>query len=91
MLSNFEVLTLVNEQQELQRAAQERDPSLEFPENLRTIQFEVRRMLDRVWIPCYLLLEIVDGIFEQLTLQYSRCVSSTELSGCIFTIRAHCC
>lgn len=53
MLSNFEVLALVNEQQELQRAAQERDPNLEFPENLRTIQFEVRRMLDRIWIPCY--------------------------------------
>lgn len=41
MLSNFEVLALVNEQQELQRAAQERDPNVEFPENLRTIQFEV--------------------------------------------------
>ncbi|CDS14275.1 hypothetical protein LRAMOSA06445 [Lichtheimia ramosa] len=50
MLSNFEVLALVNEQQELQRAAQERDPNVEFPENLRTIQFELTGYLNST--PC---------------------------------------
>ncbi|KAI9311262.1 HRDC-like protein [Dichotomocladium elegans] len=50
LLSNFEVLQLLNEQQEFQRATQEKDASIEYPENLRTIQFELTEYLNQS--PC---------------------------------------
>ncbi|KAI9494892.1 RNA polymerase Rpb4-domain-containing protein [Zychaea mexicana] len=41
MLSNFEVLRLLEEQQEKQKAAQDNPNGIGVPENLRTVQFEL--------------------------------------------------
>jgi hypothetical protein len=41
LISNYEVLKVLQERQEAQMAIQKADPNLEYPEHLRTIQFEV--------------------------------------------------
>lgn len=41
LISNYEVLKLLEESQEAQKQVQKLDPSVEYPEHLRTIQFEV--------------------------------------------------
>ena len=41
MLSNFEVLQLLEEQQAKQKEAQDSSDGISVPENLRTVQFEV--------------------------------------------------
>ncbi len=41
LISNYEVLKLLEESQELQKQIQKNDPSVEYPESLRTVQFEV--------------------------------------------------
>ena len=41
-ISNYEVLRLLEESQEAQKQAQILNPLLQFPEQLRTVQFEVR-------------------------------------------------
>jgi hypothetical protein len=41
LISNFEVLQLLEESQEAQKKAQRLDPLIEYPEQLRTVQFEV--------------------------------------------------
>lgn len=40
LLSNYEVFALLQERQAAQKQMQEAQPDLEYPENLRTIQFE---------------------------------------------------
>ncbi|KAI8366250.1 HRDC-like protein [Blakeslea trispora] len=44
-ISNYEVLRLLEESQEMQKQAQIRDPLLQFPEQLRTVQFELNEYL----------------------------------------------
>lgn len=41
LITNYEVLRLLEESQEAQKQVQKLDPSVEYPEHLRTIQFEV--------------------------------------------------
>jgi hypothetical protein len=41
LLSNYEVLQLLNERMETQKQRQKEYPNIEYAENLRTIQFEV--------------------------------------------------
>jgi hypothetical protein len=41
LLSNYEVLQLLNERMEAQKQRQKEYPNTEYAENLRTIQFEV--------------------------------------------------
>lgn len=41
LISNYEVLKLLQENQEAQIQAQRLDPLIEYPEQLRTVQFEV--------------------------------------------------
>jgi hypothetical protein len=41
LLSNYEVLQLLNERIEGQKQRRKEDSNIEYPENLRTIQFEV--------------------------------------------------
>ncbi|KAI8371468.1 HRDC-like protein [Radiomyces spectabilis] len=50
LLSNYEVLSLLNEQQNIQKAQQLENPNIEYPEHLRTIQFELTEYLNNV--PC---------------------------------------
>ncbi|KAH8547554.1 HRDC-like protein [Umbelopsis sp. PMI_123] len=47
LLSNFEVLQLLNERMESQKQRQKEYPNLEYAENLRTIQFEIKTALDK--------------------------------------------
>lgn len=41
LISNYEVLSLLQESQERQKQEQKFDPLIEYPEQLRTVQFEV--------------------------------------------------
>lgn len=58
MLSNFEVLQVLTEQQEKQKAEQTDDIDSNVAGNLRTVQFEVRLANDRsswpllIWFYC---------------------------------------
>lgn len=45
LISNYEVLKLLEESQEAQKQVQAVDPSVEYPEHLRTVQFEVKGVL----------------------------------------------
>jgi hypothetical protein len=45
LISNYEVLKLLEESQELQKQIQKNDPSVEYPESLRTVQFELTEYL----------------------------------------------
>ncbi|KAL0074685.1 HRDC-like protein [Phycomyces blakesleeanus] len=45
LLSNYEVMALLDERQNIQIELQRNDASIEYPENLRTIQFEVTEYL----------------------------------------------
>ncbi|CAO3608274.1 unnamed protein product [Cunninghamella blakesleeana] len=47
LLSNYEVLSLLKEKHEYQREQQIDNPELEYPEHLRTIQFELTGYLDK--------------------------------------------
>jgi hypothetical protein len=49
LLSNFEVLQLLNERMESQKQRQKEYPNLEYAENLRTIQFEVKCLPSVHW------------------------------------------
>ncbi|KAL0141921.1 HRDC-like protein [Mucor lusitanicus] len=40
LITNYEVLRLLEESQEAQKQVQKRDPTVEYPEHLRTVQFE---------------------------------------------------
>lgn len=48
LISNYEVLQLLEESQEAQKQVQKVDPSVEYPEHLRTIQFEVKFTLENL-------------------------------------------
>ncbi|KAF7727240.1 hypothetical protein EC973_007853 [Apophysomyces ossiformis] len=50
MISNYEVLSLLEEQQSMQKAAQIANPEIEYSEHLRTIQFELTEYLKAT--PC---------------------------------------
>ncbi|CAO3653078.1 unnamed protein product [Mucor hiemalis] len=50
LISNYEVLQLLEESQEAQKQVQKVDPSVEYPEHLRTIQFELTEYLKET--PC---------------------------------------
>lgn len=50
LISNYEVLKLLEESQEAQKQVQKLDPSVEYPEHLRTIQFELTEYLKET--PC---------------------------------------
>jgi hypothetical protein len=41
LITNYEVLRLLEESQEAQKQVQKADQSVEYPEHLRTVQFEV--------------------------------------------------
>lgn len=41
LITNYEVLQLLEESQAMQKQIQKDDPSVEYPESLRTVQFEV--------------------------------------------------
>lgn len=43
LITNYEVLRLLEESQERQKQVQIADPSVEYPEHLRTVQFEVKK------------------------------------------------
>lgn len=45
LISNYEVLKLLEESQEAQKRVQNADPLVEYPEHLRTVQFEVGKKL----------------------------------------------
>ncbi|KAI9366355.1 RNA polymerase Rpb4-domain-containing protein [Pilaira anomala] len=45
LISNYEVLKLLEESQEAQKQVQAVDPSVEYPEHLRTVQFELTEYL----------------------------------------------
>ncbi|KAG0167747.1 hypothetical protein DFQ28_005708 [Apophysomyces sp. BC1034] len=45
LISNYEVLKLLEEQQHIQKAAQIANPDIEYSEHLRTIQFELTEHL----------------------------------------------
>ncbi|KAG2187950.1 hypothetical protein INT44_000700 [Umbelopsis vinacea] len=47
LLSNFEVLQLLNERMDSQKQRQKEYPNTEYAENLRTIQFEIKTALER--------------------------------------------
>lgn len=42
LITNYEVLRLLEESQEAQKEIQKQDPTVEYPEHLRTVQFEAR-------------------------------------------------
>ncbi|CAO0798175.1 unnamed protein product [Mucor circinelloides] len=50
LITNYEVLRLLEESQEAQKQVQKRDPSVEYPEHLRTVQFELTEYLKET--PC---------------------------------------
>ncbi|CAM0141319.1 hypothetical protein VKS41_003979 [Umbelopsis sp. WA50703] len=50
LLSNYEVLQLLNERIEGQKQRRKEDSNIEYPENLRTIQFEIKTALENS--PC---------------------------------------
>ncbi|KAG2199727.1 hypothetical protein INT47_012863 [Mucor saturninus] len=50
LISNYEVLKLLEESQEAQKQVQIADPSVEYPEHLRTVQFELTEYLKET--PC---------------------------------------
>jgi hypothetical protein len=71
LISNYEVLKLLEESQELQKQIQKNDPSVEYPESLRTVQFEVIDFFLKhacFWTYC---LRVVDRIFEGNTCKYT--------------------
>lgn len=45
LITNYEVLRLLEENQQNQKLLQAQDLSIEYPENLRTVQFEVQFVL----------------------------------------------
>ncbi|CAO3675279.1 unnamed protein product [Umbelopsis vinacea] len=47
LLSNYEVLQLLNERMETQKQRQKEYPNIEYAENLRTIQFEIKTALEK--------------------------------------------
>lgn len=51
LITNYEVLRLLEESQEAQKQVQIADPSVEYPEHLRTVQFEVTISLDLPFNP----------------------------------------
>ncbi|KAG2237874.1 RNA polymerase Rpb4-domain-containing protein [Thamnidium elegans] len=50
LISNYEVLKLLEESQEAQKRVQNADPLVEYPEHLRTVQFELTEYLKET--PC---------------------------------------
>lgn len=53
LITNYEVLRLLEESQEAQKQVQKRDPSVEYPEHLRTVQFEVNHKRCLQMKSCY--------------------------------------
>lgn len=45
LISNYEVLKLLEESQEAQKRVQNADSLVEYPEHLRTVQFEVGKKI----------------------------------------------
>ncbi|KAG1446364.1 hypothetical protein G6F56_009593 [Rhizopus delemar] len=45
LITNYEVLQLLEESQAMQKQIQKDDPSVEYPESLRTVQFELTEYL----------------------------------------------
>ncbi|KAI9256937.1 HRDC-like protein [Sporodiniella umbellata] len=45
LITNYEVLQLLEEKQTLQKEIQKEDSTVEYPENLRTVQFELTEFL----------------------------------------------
>ncbi|GAN07635.1 DNA-directed RNA polymerase III subunit RPC9 [Mucor ambiguus] len=50
LITNYEVLRLLEESQEAQKQVQKHDSSVEYPEHLRTVQFELTEYLKET--PC---------------------------------------
>ena len=48
LITNYEVLRLLEESQEAQKQVQKADQSVEYPEHLRTVQFEVIFFLNKI-------------------------------------------
>lgn len=76
LISNYEVLKLLEESQEAQKQVQKLDPSVEYPEHLRTIQFEVSLGMENFWSIAGVNLSIltptiVNRILERNTMQHT--------------------